>query len=722
MAFFGSYGSRDRRGWTPRPGWGRDWREGGGGGAALQQQRGLPGGWGTVHHHSHHNFHLRQEKDYFGLFGSDKVDVEPRPDPFFFPNYSEPPPLPDKTGLFPDFSQPPPLTGNLEMPEERASTSSGSQKRRCREYDADEAEEEVAAANKKPKLSDSKYLLSFKGFLETQNDHITEEESLAMYRDYKAEYRRQRMLEFFEEHKEEEWMMELYHPVCKERRRLEDQARVTRRSDVFWSMFENEICGLKLEAGQEEKLINMMDTFVLKLGKVGREVTSGSHVVKSEPLLTLDETVEPSPDLVDGDLQEKALHHPVSLFLPQVPLSVPASLVEQLGRKCRGFQRVALGPVNLRGGGQRHTRKAWITYEANTNIKQVCVSLSGSKLGGIEVDPMVNRPLSKRIRQGQKLAGHKQVMRRDLKLASELVRKLDARQDDSSESKSKNFLKTAAELLLMEGKGEEKAEESGVKLMQCLDSILIYLRVVHSIDWYNGVVYKEDRMPNRLGILHVRPVELCCDVSEAEIKTYLDNMQLRIDQLAEEKRLLSEEEVIWLGGKTEEQELEMFFKANVEELSKDKWLCKLSGKKFRSFEFVKKHMVNKFPGKVKQVRMEVEFLKNFLADPDRPALPETSRPSKVKSTEEKEDKEWAKEKEEITGSMSAILPHTSVSSSKSGPLPMDGRRGFHSRGFYLEPQPLPDGEEVRDDPRQTVDYGDIETLLEMPHFKRPCPW
>lgn len=167
----------------------------------------------------------------------------------------------------------------------------------------------------------------------------------------------------------------------------------------------------------------------------------------------------------------------------------------------------------------------------------------------------------------------------------------------------------------------------------------------------------------------------------------------------------------------------MFFKANVEELSKDKWLCKLSGKKFRSFEFVKKHMVNKFPGKVKQVRMEVEFLKNFLADPDRPALPETSRPSKVKSTEEKEDTEWAKEKkEEITGSMSAILPHTSVSSSKSGPLPMDGRRGFHSRGFYLEPQPLPDGEEVRDDPRQTVDYGDIETLLEMPHFKRPCPW
>jgi len=674
---------------------------------------------------------LRQEKDYFGLFGSDKVDVEPRPDPFFFPNYSEPPPLPDKTGLFPDFSQPPPLTGNLEMPEERASTSSGSQKRRCREYDADEAEEEVAAANKKPKLSDSKYLLSFKGFLETQNDHITEEESLAMYRDYKAEYRRQRMLEFFEEHKEEEWMMELYHPVCKERRRLEEQVRVARRADVFWSMFENEICGLKLEVGQEEQLTRMMDTFVLRLGKAGREGASGSGV-KSEPLLTLEETVdsvEPNPNFAEEDNLEKVLLHPVSLFLPQVPLSVPASLVEQLGRQCGGFQRVALGPVNLRGGGgQRHTRKAWITYDADTNIKQVCVSLSGSKLGGIEVDPMVNRPLSKRIRQGQKLARHKQVMRRDLELASELVRKLDARQDNLSESKSKKFLENAAELLLKEGKGEmvmeEKAEESDLQLMQCLDSILTYLRLVHSVDYYNGgLLYKEDRMPNRLGILHVRPVELCCDADEAKIKTYGDEMRQRTNQLVEEKHLLSEEEVIGLGGKREEQELEMFFKANVEELSKDKWLCKLSGKKFRSFEFVKKHMVNKFPGKVKQVRMEVEFLKNFLADPDRPTLPETPKPGRVKSTEEKEDDEWAMEKkEEITEPTSAFLTPLSAASTNPMPIPMDGRRGFHARGFYLEPQPLPIGEEVRDDPRQAIDYGDIETLLEMPHLKRSCPW
>ena len=365
MAFYGGYGSRDRRGWTPRPGWGRDWREGGGG--AAHQRVGLPGGRGPAHNSSHHSSPTRQEKDYFGLFGSDKANDEPRSDPPFFPNFSQPPPLPEKIGLFPDFSQPPPLTDQLQEQEEAASTSSGSQRKRSRGFEVDEEQE--SAVTKKAKLSDSKYLLSFKAFLETQNDQITEEESLAMYRQYKTEYRRQRMLEFFEEHKEEEWMLEVYHPVCKERRRLEEQARVARRADVFWSMFENKIRGLRLEAGQEEKLIRMMDTFVLRLGNVG------GRDVKSEPQLTLDEAVHPDKNLADQDNLLENLHHPVSLFLPRVPLSVPASLVEQLGRRCPGFQRVALGQVNFRGGSEQHMRKAWITYDADTNIKQVTAIL-----------------------------------------------------------------------------------------------------------------------------------------------------------------------------------------------------------------------------------------------------------------------------------------------------------------------------------------------------------
>ena len=41
--------------------------------------------------------------------------------------------------------------------------------------------------------------------------------------------------------------------------------------------------------------------------------------------------------------------------------------------------------------------------------------------------------------------------------------------------------------------------------LQVLDRLLLYLRVVHSIDYYNTCEYpSEDHMPNRCGMVHVR--------------------------------------------------------------------------------------------------------------------------------------------------------------------------------------------------------------------------
>ena len=45
--------------------------------------------------------------------------------------------------------------------------------------------------------------------------------------------------------------------------------------------------------------------------------------------------------------------------------------------------------------------------------------------------------------------------------------------------------------------------------------------------------------------------------------------------------------------------------ANTQELAKDKWLCPLSGKKFKGPEFVRKHIFNKQADKVEEVKKEV---------------------------------------------------------------------------------------------------------------------
>ena len=44
-----------------------------------------------------------------------------------------------------------------------------------------------------------------------------------------------------------------------------------------------------------------------------------------------------------------------------------------------------------------------------------------------------------------------------------------------------------------------------VNILRVLDRLILYLRVVHSVDYYNGGDYPhEDEMPNRCGIIHVR--------------------------------------------------------------------------------------------------------------------------------------------------------------------------------------------------------------------------
>lgn len=67
-----------------------------------------------------------------------------------------------------------------------------------------------------------------------------------------------------------------------------------------------------------------------------------------------------------------------------------------------------------------------------------------------------------------------------------------------------------------------------------------------------------------------------CVVGDWE-KTFED----KLGPLFSVKETLSEEEAIKMGRKDPEQEVEKFVSANTQELGKDKWLCPLSGKKFK---------------------------------------------------------------------------------------------------------------------------------------------
>ena len=62
---------------------------------------------------------------------------------------------------------------------------------------------------KEPKVEDMEgfqpAMMSFKAFLQTQDDQISDEEAIRKYAEYKLEFKRQQLNEFFVSHKDEEW-------------------------------------------------------------------------------------------------------------------------------------------------------------------------------------------------------------------------------------------------------------------------------------------------------------------------------------------------------------------------------------------------------------------------------------------------------------------------------------------------------------------------------------
>ncbi|MBN3318401.1 SRRTB protein, partial [Atractosteus spatula] len=164
-------------------------------------------------------------------------------------------------------------------------------------------------------------------------------------------------------------------------------------------------------------------------------------------------------------------------------------------------------------------------------------------------------------------------------------------------------------------------------IMQVLDRLLLYLRIVHSIDYYNTCEYpSEDEMPNRCGIIHVRGPIPPNRITHGEVAEWQKTFEEKLTPLFNVRESLSEEEAVKMGRKVPEQEVEKFVSANTQELGKDKWLCPLSGKKFKGPEFVRKHIFNKHGEKIEEVKKEVLFFNNFLMDAKRPSLPEIKAP------------------------------------------------------------------------------------------------
>ena len=185
---------------------------------------------------------------------------------------------------------------------------------------------------------------------------------------------------------------------------------------------------------------------------------------------------------------------------------------------------------------------------------------------------------------------------------------------------------------------ESEEQDSKIKInkamIEYLDKLILYLRIVHSFDFYNGVEYNhEDLMPHKFGMIHVRGPD-SIDLIKYEQVLGHNKSQSELMKGFLEKPILTDVELAALGRKYEEAEVEKFIQDNIVEVAKERFLCPLSGKKFKGPDYVRKHILSRFNDRVENVRMFTQFFNNYLRDPKRPKLKiktNTSAPSKTPS-------------------------------------------------------------------------------------------
>lgn len=448
--------------------------------------------------------------------------------------------------------------------------------RREREFRKGPDRREAARPGREEQDGFQPSMLTFKAFLQTQDDSITDEESLEKYGEYKLEFQRQQLNEFFVVHKGEEWFREKYQPQEAGQQQEEAQGRLSSRRDAFTELMREggQFCDLEVVEGQAVSLTLLLDSSVALLE--GREVQEESHLT-------------------------------TSVFLSSVHPTVTKAELEAVAAKFPGFLRLALSEPDP---ARQFHRKCWMSFERSAKIREICFSLNSQKVREHEIKAVVNKDLSKRVRTADVTNTSASVVETSVTCCKQLIERLDRR----------------GGLYTAEGEVNPVLEDIHLEPSRVLDRLVLYLRVVHSMDWYwqaqSLAQYpREDTMPNRLGLLHVRPAAEGREVLEEDAEKLVARLRDRTATFLEERKDQDSESAAKLGLKVEADEVEKFMSASMQELEKDKWLCILSQKKFKAPEFVRKHVANKFADKVEEVKTDVEFFNNFIRDDKRPAMP-----------------------------------------------------------------------------------------------------
>nr|XP_042702924.1 serrate RNA effector molecule homolog [Chrysemys picta bellii] len=688
---------------------------------------------------------------------------------------------------------------------------------------------------------------SFKEFLLSLDDSVDETEAVKRYNDYKLDFRRQQMQDFFLAHKDEEWFRSKYHPDEAGKRKQEAHGALQNRLSVFLYLMDNGwFESLQLDIDKANAIVKMLDAAVIKMeggtendlkildqeeeeerqdkaesGKKdearlsdadrkgsdkedkkeeGKKADGDEPVEEKAKKSSEEEEEKPEKEeeaekeakkaskkrkrkrsgddsYDEGSVSESETESESGRAEDKEgerrrglsPLGGAGSCLQRglagsggwgMGqepvpsRGCRllpGPGEGSLGnrPPRPRGGrvsapgegslGNRPPRPRGGRVSAQ--------SASPPQLRECELSPGVNRDLTRRVRNINGITQHKQIVRNDIKLAAKLIHTLDDRTQlwgagepreapQVSSLPSQNpILKNITDYLIEEvsaeeeellGKTGEAADEppkegNPAEINVERDEKLIKVRGTG-----NGAgASRTPGFPLALG--GQRGASGSSQGAGAQdswvpstVAEWQKTFEEKLAPLSTVRESLSDEEAQKMGKKDPEQEVEKFVTANTQELGKDKWLCPLSGKKFKGPEFVRKHIFNKHAEKIEEVKKEVSFFNSFLMDAKRPALPEI-KPNQPPGPGQGLTPGLPYPHQTPQGLMPYGQPRPPIMGYGGGPpyphAPYAAGRGnydtFRGQGGYLN---KPRNRMVRGDPRAIVEYRDLDAPEDVDFF------
>ena len=319
-------------------------------------------------------------------------------------------------------------------------------------------------------------------------------------------------------------------------------------------------------------------------------------------------------------------------------------------------------------------RRGWATFENSVPIQEICDNIKQANLMGHSLQPIINRELKQRVRPISGNMAHRRAARADLRNAARIALRLDTKwgvwrtddgDNDSAASEEREqleaadsmlnswsaiawngcsnpVLRDAGEMLLEIGDVEDQDEEDDLamngaansdpsqelsmqrdeQLLHKLDAILLYLRIVHSLDYYSGTEYpQEDEMPQRVGVVHARGSP-SARLTLQDLLEWRQHIGRKLSPWLSQTFVLNEEEMERLGAKeSDSAELQKLLSKSFTEVKSDKWRCLVCEKLFKGEEFVKKHLLTKH-GMEEKATSQAKYFNNYVSDPRRPHLSE----------------------------------------------------------------------------------------------------